>query len=284
MAAGITASPYQPPDFATTPSREEQLFESLCYFDHYLKGRDNGTPEKELIYYTLGEETWKTTDVWPPPGFDTSRYYFSENESLASEPPSSASGSDNYTVDFEVTTGTSNRWFTQRGGADVVYNDRSDVDTRLLTYTSAPLGKDLEMTGTPVVRLFVSSTTEDSAFFVYLEDVDPSGRVLYVTEGHLRALHRAISDDDPPYTMFGPHHSYLSKDAAPMVPGEVAEIAIGLHPTSVLLRKGHRIRIAIAGADKDTFTRVPESGTPSWTIERREARPSHVELPMRERP
>ena len=102
---GHHASPYQPPDFATTPSREEQLFESLCYFDHYLKGRDNGTPEKELIYYTLGEETWKTTDVWPPPGFDTSRYYFSENESLASEPPSSASGSDNYTVDFEVTTG-----------------------------------------------------------------------------------------------------------------------------------------------------------------------------------
>ena len=281
---GYHASPYRPPDFDTTPSREEQLFESLCYFDHYLKGRDNGTPEKELIYYTLGEETWKTTDVWPPPGFETSRYYFSEKGSLASEPPSSVSGSDNYTVDFEVTTGTSNRWFTQRGGADVVYNDRSDVDTRLLTYTSAPLGKDLEMTGTPVVRLFVSSTTEDSAFFVYLEDVDPSGRVLYVTEGHLRALHRAISDDDPPYTMFGPHHSYLSKDAAPMVPGEVAEIAIGLHPTSVLLRKGHRIRIAIAGADKDTFTRVPESGTPSWTIERHSAQPSHVELPMRERP
>ena len=79
-------------EVATTPSREEQLFESLCYFDHYLKGRDNGTPEKELIYYTLGEEAWKTTDVWPPQGFDTRRYYFSENESLASEPPSSASG------------------------------------------------------------------------------------------------------------------------------------------------------------------------------------------------
>ena len=183
-----------------------------------------------------------------------------------------------------MTTGTSNRWFTQRGGADVVYNDRSESDTRLLTYTSEPLKEDLEITGTPVVRLFVSSTTEDSAFFAYLEDVDPSGRVLYVTEGHLRALHRAISDEDPPYTMFGPHHSYLSKDAAPMIPGEFAEIAIGLHPTSVLLRKGHRIRIAIAGADKDTFTRIPESGTPRWTIERSEARPSHVELPMPERP
>ena len=105
------------------------------------------TSEKELIYYTLGEETWKTTDVWPPPGFEPRRYYFSENESLASEPPSSASGSDDYTVDFEVTTGTSNRWFTQRGGADVVYNDRSESDTRLLTYTSEPLKEEATARG-----------------------------------------------------------------------------------------------------------------------------------------
>ena len=117
--------------------------------------------------------------------------------------------------------------------------------------------KDLEITGTPVVRLFVSSTTEDSAFFAYLEDVDPSGRVLYVTEGHLRALHRAISDEDPPYTMFGPHHSYLSKDAAPMIPGEFAEIAIGLHPTSptgcaALGNAGERVFISTGDSDADT--------------------------------
>ena len=35
----------------------------------------------------------------------------------------------------------------------------------------------------------------------------------------------------------------------PLEPGEVAELAFGMHPTSVLFQEGHRIRIAIAGHD-----------------------------------
>ncbi len=48
--------------------------------------------------------------------------------------------------------------------------------------------------------------------------------------------------------------------------------------TSVLFRAGHRIRIAIAGAD--TFARVPAEGTPTWTVERNPARASHISLPV----
>jgi len=280
---GYHASPYLPADADTTPSSPDQNRESLCYFDHYLKNVDTEAPERRLDYYTIGEESWKTTDTWPPPGFTPSRWYFATDHGLASEPPVATDGSDRYTVDFDATTGTTNRWYTQRDGADVVYLDRSSADEKLLTYTSEPLPDDLEVTGTPVVRLSVSSTTADSAFFVYLEDVDPDGRVLYVTEGQLRALHRRVAGDPAPYTLFGPHHSYLEEDAAPMVPGEVTEVAIGLHPTSVLFRKGHRIRVAIAGADSDTFARVPESGTPTWTIARHQAAASHVELPIRKR-
>jgi putative CocE/NonD family hydrolase len=274
---GHHASPFRPPDFETVPTREAQLGESLCYFDRYLKGIENETRERALIYYTLGEEVWKSTDTWPPPGSGSLSMHLAPGKALTFEPPPEDAGKDVYTVDFEATTGTTNRWHTQRGGADVVYTDRSKADARLLTYTSEPLDEDLEVTGTAVVRLQVRSTTEDSAFFVYLEDVEPSGRVLYVTEGQLRALHRNVSPEPPPYEIVGPYHSYLSKDALPMIPGEVAEIAIGMHPTSVLFRKGHRIRLAIAGADKDTFARIPENETPTWTIEHRA---SGLELPV----
>jgi putative CocE/NonD family hydrolase len=116
--------------------------------------------------------------------------------------------------------------------------------------------------------------------FVYLEDVDPSGRVLYITEGQLRLLHRKISEDAPPYRLFGPHHSYLSKDAEPMVPGEVAVVEIAMHPTSVRFDRGHRIRLAVAGADKDTFARIPENETPTWAIERNAGHPSAIVLPV----
>ena len=118
---------------------------------------------------------------------------------------------------------------------------------------------------------------------MYLENVDPSGRVIYVTEGQLRALHRKVSSEPPPYTLFGPYHSFLSKDALPMKPGETAEIAIAMHPTSALFKKGHRIRLAIGGADKDTFARIPPDETPQWTIERNRSRASSLELPVIER-
>ncbi len=65
-----------------------------------------------------------------------------------------------------------------------------------------------------------------------------------------------------------------------MKPGEVAEVEIEMHPTSVLFRKGHRIRLAIGGADKDTFARIPEDETPQWTIERNRSRASELELPI----
>jgi putative CocE/NonD family hydrolase len=79
----------------------------------------------------------------------------------------------------------------------VFYGDRAEADRRLLTYTSAPLTDDVEITGHPVVTLYVASTATDGAFYVYLEDVDENGRVTYVTEGQLRALHRRLTDRDP---------------------------------------------------------------------------------------
>jgi predicted acyl esterase len=65
-----------------------------------------------------------------------------------------------------------------------------------------------------------------------------------------------------------------------MVPGETTEVTFALLPTSVLFRRGHRIRISIGGADADTFARIPAEGTPVWTLERSPARASHVVLPV----
>lgn len=140
--------------------------------------------------------------------------------------------------------------------------------------------EDVEITGFPIVTLFVTSTCADGAFFVYLEDVDENGKVLYLIEGQFRALHRKISDELPPYTQFVPYHSFKHQDALLLKPGEIAEITFGLFPISALVRKGHRIRIAIAGADKDTFARIPESGTPVLTFARDQIHASYIDLPV----
>ncbi|MBD0325236.1 MAG: CocE/NonD family hydrolase, partial [Pyrinomonadaceae bacterium] len=131
-----------------------------------------------------------------------------------------------------------------------------------------------------VVTLYVTSTHKDGAFFVYLEDVDEAGKVTYLTEGQLRAIHRKVSNDAPPYTMPAvPYHTFRKKDAMPLVPTEIAELKFALLPTSVLIRKGHRIRVAIAGQDKSVFARVPADGTPTISLARNKQYASFIELP-----
>ncbi|HMF55077.1 MAG TPA: CocE/NonD family hydrolase, partial [Pyrinomonadaceae bacterium] len=279
--AGYDADPFHQMDAPLTPGRAEQLMEQLRFFDYYLKGAANGAKAAHtLTYYTMGEDRWKTTNVWPIQGTKTERWYLAQNNKLSTAAPASSSGEDRYSVDLNATTGGRNRWFTENGGSDVVYADRAAEDRKLLTYTSAPLMADTEITGYPIITLNISSTATDGAFFVYLEDVDEHDHVTYITEGELRALHRKISRDAPPYKMFVPFHSFKRRDGELLVPGQTATLNFGLFPTSVLLKKGHRIRIAIAGSDRPTFARIPAEGNPVITVARNRQHPSFIELPV----
>ena len=276
---GQNASPFQ----TAESQRVMQVFEWLRFFDHYLKGVDTGLDSARLFhYFTIGEEKWKTTSSWPVPGTEMMRWYLDAGNTLAKTAPATANGEDSYTVNFEATSGPQNRWHTQVGG-QVVYPDRSAEDKKLLTYTSAPFEVETEITGYPVINLFTTSTAADGAFFVYLEDINENGVVTYLTEGEFRALHRKISHDTPPYKLLVPYHSFKQKDALAMVPGQMAELKFGLQPTSVLIKKGHRLRIAIAGADKDTFARIPAEGTPTITVSRNKRNASWIDLPVIER-
>lgn len=273
---GQNASPFQ----TAESQRVMQAYEWLRFFDHYLKGVDTGLDSQKLFYYfTIGEEKWKVTSTWPVAGTKTVRWYLDAGNTLSKSAPAATSGADSYTIDFTATTGEKNRWHTQVGG-QVFYPDRAEEDKKLLTYTSAPFEADTEVTGHPIIDLFITSTTTDGAFFVYLEDIDEKGIVTYVTEGTLRALHRKISTETPPYKMLGPYHSFKKKDAMPLVPGQIAELKFGLQPISAMIKKGHRLRIAIAGADKDSFARIPAQGTPTISVARNQKNASWIELPI----
>ena len=270
------ASPYQP----DTVLRVMQSREHMRFFDHHLKGIDTGLDKQKLLFYfTVGEARWKVTDRWPIAGTTTASWYFNENNSLSTKRPTANAAEDRYTINFDATTGAKNRWHTQVGG-EVNYPDRAEEDKKLLTYTSAPLEADIEITGHPVVSLFVTSTHTDGAFFVYLEVIDENGKVTYITEGALRALHRRVSNNPSPTKLPVPYHSFLKKDAMPLKPGEVAELRFSLQPISVLIKKGHRLRVAIAGHDKDTFARIPTEGTPTISIQRNSRALSRIELPI----
>lgn len=276
---GQNASPYQTDQI----ERVMQGYEWLRFFDHYLKGIDTGLDSEKVFYYfTIGEGKWKVTNTWPVAGTRMTHWYFDDGNSLSTNASQSGAGEDRYPINFDATTGEKNRWHTQVGG-QVSYPDRAEEDKRLLTYTSPALATDMEITGYPIIDLFVTSTHTDGAFFVYLEDIDEKGIVTYLTEGEFRALHRKISTAQPPCQILVPYHSFLKKDAMPLVPGQIAELKFGLQPTSVLIKKGHRLRVAIAGADRNTFTRIPAEGTPTITVARNHRNPSGIELPVIDR-
>lgn len=277
------ASPYQKTNQTSNPPPKDQWKEILLFFDVHLKNLNNGVQkDKVLFYYTMGEEKWKVTRTWPPQGVSKETWYFKENHQLLKEKPTNDLGADTYTVDFEASTEIHNRWwsFGALEFKSVFYPERAAAAKHLLCYTSPPLGRDMEITGHPIITLFITSSETDGAFYVYLEDIHQDGKITYITEGQLRAIHRKVSQDEPPYKMMVPYHSFKQKDALPLIPGEVAEITFGLNPTSVLIRKGHRIRVSIAGHDKDTFERIPQEGTPVINVERNNTYPSCIELPV----
>jgi len=279
------------------PPFEERDRIETAFFNHFLRGDHPAPFASSVTYYTMGEGKWHTSAVWPPAGLRVRRYYLlgaagsvsaggagrsnaGEERSLSLLPPTPISASDSYTVDFSTSTGMNNRWHQ---GSDIIYRDRAAEDKKLLTYTGTPLNTDVEITGSPVVTLYIASSQSDGALFVYLEDVSPEGRVTYITEGIIRVINRKAAKGPLPYTPLGPQHSFLRADAEPLVPGQVAEISFSLLPTSVVLRRGHRIRLALAGADSSMFERCPVKGTPKLNVYREKERPSYLELPMRNR-
>ncbi len=280
---GHHTDPFLTDTAPTEPSNAEQHQMLVHFFDHYVKNdaTEAGEGISEIRYYTFNEG-WKTTTSWPPEGFTPVRWYFGADGALVRDVPKGRETVDEYTVDYTHTTGSKTRWHTQLGGGDVIYGNRVSEDAKLLTYTSEPLESDIEITGAVEVDLLVASTHEDGAFFAYLEIVAPDGMVRYITEGQLRAIHRQPCDEDPPYPVWGPCHSFHEDDATPLVPGEVARLQFGLFNTSVLVPAGHRIRIALSGHDGSVFDRYPAEGNPVWTVYRDRVRPSGVVIPMKD--
>jgi putative CocE/NonD family hydrolase len=243
-----------------------------------------------MCYYTMkapeGRE-WCLAWQWPLAQQQSRNYYFhggpsrsvnSENDGLLIPfPPECADGQDEYTVDYTTTSGKATRWTNGYGG-EFGYGDMTANDERALTYTTTVLRAPLQITGHPVIHLWVRSTSSDGDFFVYLEEVDRNRVSHYVTEGTLRASHRALAR--PPFDNVGlPYHPSLVEHAVEL-PCMPVKLSFDLHPTSYFFSAGHRLRITITGADKDNAFTQTLSPPPVVTVYRNVQYASYITLPI----
>ena len=253
--------------------------EILRFFDTYVRGEDTGLADEAPVhYFTMAEEAWKTAAQWPP-AEDGRTFYLGDGGGLAEMPGDD--GADAYHVDYGVGTGRDTR-YGRLAALDIqdYYPDWGARKGRILRYASAPLPEDLTLTGHPVLTLHLSSDRRDACVFAYLEDEAPDGTVRYVTEGMLRALHRKEGAGPQTYRTTWPTRSYTRADAEPLTPGTPAALRFALLATSWRFKAGHRLRLALAGADRDNFARWPHGRPGHWQVLRGGATPSAIVLPV----
>ncbi len=261
--------------------------EHIRWYDRYLKGIDNGIDaEPPIHYYLMGApkgERWRTAQQWPLPQRQPTMFYFhalAEDRTdglLSRRTPKPNPGHIEYLVDYSTTTGESNRWRNAHGGPGS-YSDMTPNDQKGLSFTSAKLETDVEITGHPVVSLWIESTADDGDFFVYLEEIDAQGVSNYVTEGSLRVSHRRTSE--PPYDYLGlPYHRSYQDDIEPLL-REPVQLEFDLHPTSNLFDAGHRIRVTITCADRDNQQTPQVDPPPTVYLFCGPDRPSSIMLPI----
>ncbi len=257
--------------------------ELLKFFDYHLKGIKTGIyDEPRVHYFTMVEEKWKSSNVWPPANSSYQTMHLTGEGKLSENNTTSASGEVNFTVDTTFGTGKESRWMSVLGDLKqpYAYPDWNERTQPLAHFETAKLESDKEMTGHGVVELYLSTTATDGAVHVYISDVDENGKATYVTEGEIRLLHRKECDTQTLHTDAPaiPCHTYLERDGRPMKPGQIEKVRFDILPVSYLFKEGHSIRISISGADITHFK--PHAHGAEVSIQTNATYPSKVQLPF----
>jgi putative CocE/NonD family hydrolase len=243
--------------------------------------------EPPLHYATFnappGRE-WRTARRWPLPEERRTIRYFtagpsgsirSINDGGLDPRRPRGPGADSGLVDTTRSAGPDTRYSNGYGGP-AGYGDQAGGDARAWTYTTPPLTEPLEVTGHPVVRLWLSADQPDADVFLQLSEVLPGGESRFVTDGRRRASHARTTR--PPYRYLGlPFHASTRESLVALGPSPLL-LEVDLLPTSYLFRLGSRIRVTVAGADFHTVS--PRRPPARFTIHRSARFPSAIDLPV----
>jgi putative CocE/NonD family hydrolase len=252
----------------------------LRWYDRWLKGERNGVDDDPpVLIYVMGTGDdhkgrvgpihggfWRAEREWPLARVRPTAYYLHADMSLTAEPPSEPEARTTYTFDPRRPVPTvggnisSNANLMANGG----YDQRPRADTHaatnplplserpdVLVFRTPPLERDVEVTGTVEVKLWVASTAPDTDFTAKLVEEIPPGRdyplgfALNLGDSILRARYRD-SFERP----------------RSLEPGCVEPLTIRLYPTANVFKAGHRIRVDVSSSNYPRFDVNPNTGGP----------------------
>ena len=199
------------------------------FFGYFLKGEDNDWKTQapvQLKVRRVDGFVERSEDDWPIPRTQWTRFYLTaDGTSLTVTPPS-----DEGRISFAA----------QGEG---------------VTFFSAPLAADIEITGPAACKLRISSSTADADLFLVLRVFDPDGKEIVfqgaidpctpIGQGWLRASHRKL--DEALSQPWRPYHSHA--ELQPLTPGVPVDLDIEIWPTSLVIPAGYRIALSVRGKD-----------------------------------
>ncbi|MGH9294596.1 MAG: CocE/NonD family hydrolase, partial [Acidimicrobiales bacterium] len=219
------------------------LQEAVRWWDHWLKGIDNGimTEPKLRVYMPEarppqpGYETfagrWLGLDGWPAKEVSARQLPLGEAGTLGGAGTLGEAGTPGAELRIKGTGPTAvdpGQW-GGHGGATEFPGDQRPEDAVSLCFDTAPLHEPMEILGVPSARLKVSSDRPLALVVVRLCDVWPDGRSTLITRG-LRNL--AHSPDDAA--------------VEPLVPREHRVVEVRLNSIAYGIPEDHRLRLAVS--------------------------------------
>ena len=261
-------------DWFTRAYSGVMVSEHRAFFDHWLKGIENGVMDKPPVQLEIragnGSSFMMEEAEWPIARTDYKIWHF---DAAPSDWPGDA-----YREDFLRLPLIAPAREAQAGySAEIPLEVRTGPPAALvpvtqpsafqlwqtgLSFISEPVGEDMIFAGYSKASLWVSSTGTDMDIFVAVRIVDAEGTEVDFTgpttmglasknyplaKGWLKVSHRR--KDEVRSTGYTVKHTHLKADHMPLSPGEIVPVEIEIIPNTALIRKGQRIRVDIQPYD-----------------------------------
>jgi uncharacterized protein len=232
-------------------------YDALTYgwFDHFLKGEDNGllanTPK--VRYYTIGSNKWHSSDTWPPEGAKPFTYFLGSaghsnslyGDGVLLPSPEQTDNADKFVYDPMNPVPTPGGGFLGSDHKGGEFDQRAlEARNDVLVYSTGPLKEGIEVSGPIEVTLYVSSDAKDTDFTVKLVDVLPDGTA-YNIEDNIQRMRYREGYEKPPV--------WMEKD-------KVYKVAFQPMETSNYFAPGDQLRVEVSSSNFPLFDRNLNAG------------------------
>ena len=218
----------------------------LDFLDRYVRGMSNRDERAAPVrQFVMGANVWRHENRWPPPGTRNVPLYLApalagKPGRLQARPPAGPIAPSAFTADPQDPVVDPHGEFGPHDYRQL--QSRRDV----LSFDTEPLREDWQVTGAIAAEIAVSCDCRDFDLWVRLQDVHPDGRAInLMSPGNdvLRASYR-----DP------------AAGRQLLQPGQIYVLRLPTLPTSMLFRRGHRIRAQVSASFSPHLSRNLQTG------------------------